>query len=235
MLLLVRWIKTFLREILTHTGRCARGVGCRHARSGCECFTAIRSVKETAQKRLLELALVLLSAFSALVLLLNHFGVIDHWRGLDKVQEVADRFDLSYAPEASRPVYPQDSEWKPTMELIEKYSTVKWPVGREPQTIARMKADFSTHDLSGHEWTAPSTPIVVLFRHWPGNSGKSIPQEDFRVVGTIGDLHSWIAQSKDEFNFWLSDCPIAVLLAALGYWLWRINYSAESRHRRERI
>jgi hypothetical protein len=72
--------------------------------------------------------------------LAEHTGFTDRMLGLDLVEKVANRFDKSYAPNASTPVYPEDAEWIPTMRLIEKYSNVKWPPGRTPQTIARMQS-----------------------------------------------------------------------------------------------
>src|SRR5665213_1597115 len=134
---------------------------------------------ETAKKRGIELAIsVGLPLVGLLLLLGDHTGVFDHWRGLDKIEEVANRFDLSYATYASFPVYPEDAEWKPTIALIEKYSNVKWLAGRQPQRIARIQAQLSTHDQGGYEWTAPSTPVAVFFRRWPSNNGAGSPPQD---------------------------------------------------------
>ncbi len=154
----------------------------------------------------------------------EHSGWIDHWRGLDEVQQVADRFDLSYAPDASRPVYPEDAEWKPTIALIRKYSKVKLRTDKQPQTIARFKATLSTNETpAGFEWSSPSTPFGVLYRRWPQNSGVNIPLDDFAVVGTIGDLQNWIAQSRADFHFLINDVLLGILAIAFGYWVWRMD------------
>lgn len=167
-------------------------------------------------------ASVLLPICVVLVAGAEHFGAFDHLRGLDKVQVVADRFDESYAPDASRPVYPEDTAWKPTIALIEKYAKVKLRADRKPQTIARLRASLSTKDNSGYEWTSPSTPFAVLYVRWPRNTGVPIPQEDFSVVGSIGDLQNWIIQSRNDLHFIINDVLLGVLAAALGYWGWRI-------------
>jgi len=109
------------------------------------------------------------------VAMAEHYGVIDHWRGLDRVKAVADNFSLSYAANASTPIYPNDAAWKPLIALIEKYSAVKLRADRKPQTVARFVASLSTQEPMGEgkigEWTSPSTPFVVFYRHWPGNTG----------------------------------------------------------------
>lgn len=183
-------------------------------------------------KRRVEFAsLVLLPIIGLVFLLAEHSGFIDHIRGLDLAEKVANRFDKSYAPDASMPVYPEDPEWKPTIKLIQEYSSLKWPPGRQPRTIARMQAKLSEQDGGGYEWTSPATPVAVLFRRWPG---QSIPREDWAIVGSIGDLHSWIQRSKSSFHFLFSDCFMTALAVLLGYWLWRLNGPQEHRRKQHR-
>jgi hypothetical protein len=55
-----------------------------------------------------------------LLVMVEHYGLIDRWRGLDRVKGVADNFSLSYAPRASVSVYPNDAAWKPLIDLIQK-------------------------------------------------------------------------------------------------------------------
>jgi hypothetical protein len=103
-----------------------------------------------------------------ILVIAEHNGLIDHWRGLDKVQEVEDSFSLSYAPNASKPVYPNDSAWKPLIGLIRKYSKVKLRTDKQPQTVARFAATFSAkQDVGGgvpSEWTSPATPFCCFVR-----------------------------------------------------------------------
>jgi hypothetical protein len=182
-----------------------------------------RRVKDSTKRRVEFASLVLLPAVGLACVLAEHYGLADRWRGLDLVENVAARFDESYAPDASKPVYPEDAEWKPTIRLIERYSKVKWPPGREPQTIARLQANLSAKDESGYEWTSPATPFAVLYVRWPANTGHNLPKEDFAVVGSIGELHRWIERSRNDFHFLVSDCFMTAMAVLLGCWLWRLN------------
>ncbi len=116
---------------------------------------------ERPTKRRIELTLtVLLPILSLALLASDHYGLIDHVRGLDKVQAVADNFALSYGSNPSRPIYPTDAAWEPLISLIIHYSKVALRSGREPETVARFQASLSTEDrLSNGElsqWTSPS-------------------------------------------------------------------------------
>jgi hypothetical protein len=185
-------------------------------------------------KQWLEFALAVgLPAMTLLLVWAEHSGLIDHWRGLDRVQAVADNFSVSYDPNACNPVYPDNPAWKPLIEIIQRYSKSPLRRDRQPQTVARFQATLSGKSDIGNEhfseWTAPSTPFVVLYRHWPENTGAEIPRDDFTVVGTIGDLQSWITQSKDDFHFLVNDVVLTFMALTLGYWLWRIE---RREHRR---
>src|SRR5271163_237404 len=67
-------------------------------------------------------------------------GVWDRLFGLDLVEQAAARFELSYAPDASRPVNVGDKEWKPLLSLVYKYSTAEFPADKQPRVIARYVA-----------------------------------------------------------------------------------------------
>jgi len=142
-------------------------------------------------------------------------GAIDHLRGLDQVSLVAENFSLSYASNACKPIHPDNAAWKPLLGLIEKYSKVKLRPDKTPLTIARVAATFSAQqplekgEIS--EWTAPSTPFMVIYRDWSAKRGETISAEDVTVVGSIGDLQTWIAQSKGEFHVLIHDIVLGVL------------------------
>jgi hypothetical protein len=180
-------------------------------------------------KRWIELArAALLPVIYLMAVLAEHSGKIDDWRGLDQAKLVVDNFHLSYAPDASKPVYPSNPGWKPLIALIRKYSRVKLRTDKEPQTIARTQATLSAvgPDQTS-EWTAASTPVVVFYQHWPGNTGKIlVHDEDFTTVGSIGDLQNWIVQSKSDFHFLLHDIILGVLALALGYSQWHLTHVA---------
>ena len=146
----------------------------------------------------------------------EHSGLFDKWRDLDLVEQVSYKFNHSYTPDASMPVYPEYPSWKPTLDLIRKYSKAKLQ-DRAPLTIARFRATQSTEEPGGSEWTAPSTPIVVEYRHWPG---QDVPPADLTIVGTIGELQGWIDKSKSDFHFLIDDVLLGILAVALAVMPW---------------
>jgi hypothetical protein len=167
---------------------------------------------------LLRLASLALPVLYLAFLLADRQGVWSHLRGLDSVEAVTARFEKSYAPDASAPVSVGDPEWKPLINLIYKYSNADFPKDKKPQTVARLKATLSGEQLSPDgklqsEWTAPSTPFMVLYRRWPGNA---IPKEDWRIGGTIGDLRSWILRSKEDLRFLVKDVFLVLFSFIVG-------------------
>jgi hypothetical protein len=67
-----------------------------------------RGAKDSGIKGRVEFAsIVLLPIIGLAFVLAEHSGLTDHILGLDLVEKVADRFDKSYAPNASMPVYPE--------------------------------------------------------------------------------------------------------------------------------
>lgn len=179
-------------------------------------------------KRWLELGrIAVLPILYLLLVLAEHNGLIDHWRGLDRVQTVANNFSLSYAPDASTPVYPSDAAWKPLLGLIQRYSAVKLRSDKQPQTVARFATTLSTRQEIGEgvrtEWTSPSTPFAVMYRHWP-DPGTTFPREDYTIVGTIGALQNWIAQSKADCHFLVHDIVLGILALVFGYAVWHLNH-----------
>jgi hypothetical protein len=93
---------------------------------------------------------------------LTYTGFWSHVRGDDLLIAVADRFDLSYAPDASEPVRPDDPAWKPLMRVITEYSRADLRNDKKPEVLARMAAISSAKVEAGGalvaEWTAPTTP-----------------------------------------------------------------------------
>ena len=75
------------------------------------------------------------------------------------------------------------------------------------------------------EWTAPSTPLLLLYKDWPGND---IPPEDYRVIGTIGDLRDWISKAKDHRRFVVQDVFLGTFTPLLGLFVFWIEGKVES-------
>jgi len=108
---------------------------------------------------LLKLASLSLPILYFIFIVADRAGVWSRLRGLDLVENVATRFEKSYAPDASRPVNVGDSEWEPLMRIIDQYSTAKLPADRKPQSVARYQACASckVEGSNGQiiaEWTA---------------------------------------------------------------------------------
>ena len=147
-------------------------------------------------------------------LILDHAGYIDQWRGIDALEAVAARFDLSYAAGASQPLRPNDSEWPAVMTLIYRYSKADLPHDRQPKVLARFAAAVSgvigPPENPVGEWTAPGTPLALLYVEWPG---QTVDKTDFRIVGTIGEFHQWIEQDRADFKFLFYDVALGLLLA----------------------
>ena len=166
-------------------------------------------------KRSVELIATLLPFLTVVFICCEYSGVWDRLQGLDAVEKIAQRFDLSYAANASAPVYPRDLAWKPLLRLIYRYSNARIPKSREPKVVARFVAVASAKEPIGNggvvEWTAPSTPIAVSYLEWPGND---VPPADYRIIGTIGDLHAWIARSKSDLHSRVVD----VFMVSLQRW-----------------
>jgi hypothetical protein len=82
--------------------------------------------------------------------------------------------------------------------------------------FARGQAITSAKTAAG-EWTAPTTPIVLLYRKWPDpGSGDLKFGEDAFVVGTIGDLHDWVRRDRADFDFVWRTILFGLLSACAG-------------------
>jgi len=150
--------------------------------------------------------------------LLTSWGFWNEWRGDNSLLEVAARFDKSFTTDASSPVRPSDPAWLPLMRVIRKYSHADLPTDREPLVFARSKAILSAKDNdSGTEWTAPTTPIVLIYKEWPGHG--DVPRGDWRTVGTIEDLHNWIRNDEADFDFRVRTYIFNVLTLCVGVFL----------------
>lgn len=182
-------------------------------------------------KFVLNLVLLILPFLYLGFIVADRAGVWDRLFGLDLIEQAATRFELSYAPDASNPVKVGDKEWKPLLNLAYKYSTAKFPADKQPRVIARFVAVSSARiPAEGPvmaEWTAPSTPLVLLYRDWPGNT---VPSEDYRILGTIGDLRNWISQAKDYRRFLVQDVFLGMFTPLLGFALFLIDWKSEVIH-----
>lgn len=155
-------------------------------------------------------------------LISEHRGFWDRYFQLTDVLEVARKFESSYTDEAGAPVRPEDAAWEPLLTLIGRYSTAKLPTEREPRVFARSVAVTSAkiEPEPGKivaEWTAPSTPIFLVYVEWPGNQ---VGPSDYAVVGTIGDIRGWVDRYRADFHFFTRDVFILASSIVLGALIW---------------
>ncbi|HTZ68707.1 MAG TPA: hypothetical protein VMB83_14835 [Roseiarcus sp.] len=104
------------------------------------------------------------------------------------------------------------------MRVITKYSHAQLPAGRKPWVFARFVAVASAQNEAAHgEWTAPTTPVALLYKEWPGHG--FVPPEDVVFVGTIGDLHTWIQKDEGDFDFLVRTILFGALSACVAVFL----------------
>jgi hypothetical protein len=183
-------------------------------------------------KRTLTVVTLILPFLYTAFIITDRYGLWDELSGLDLVEGVSARFDLSYADNASLPVRVGDREWWPLLKIIRNYSGVKLRADKEPRVIARFRASFSTRTPREgpiySEWTAPSTPIAVIYQDWPTNSGKGVPQQQWQIIGTIGDLKDWIAKVKDSRRFLVEDIFLGTFGPALAILIFLLEAKLDS-------
>jgi hypothetical protein len=180
-------------------------------------------------KFVLNVLLLLLPLLYLGFIIADRFGVWDRLAGLDLVEHAATNFELSYAPDASAPVRLGDKEWVPLLRLTYKYSNAQFPTNKKPLLIARSVAISSGRTPAEGpvlaEWTAPSTPLALLYHDWPGHG--DVQPTDYRVVGTIGDLREWISKAKDYRRFLVQDVFLGMFTPLLGFALFLIDRRKE--------
>jgi hypothetical protein len=162
------------------------------------------------------------SPLLAFLFLINlHVGMVDWWFGYHHLLKVAERFETSYAPNVNRQVGPDEPAWRPLLRLIRTYSTVQLPMERQPIIITRTPAPASGNIPAGPgriaEWTAPSTPVVLLFREL---TAAGLLPEDVLIVGTIGDLRAWVDRDREWVRFIVRDVILGLLTLSLIVIAW---------------
>jgi len=178
-------------------------------------------------KSALSIVLIILPVLYLGFLIPDRFGVWDRLSGLSLVEDVAAKYQISYAADAPviRVGY---REWKPLLCLIKRYSAVKkFPTDKEPRMIVRyvgvgaVRVPAEGPILA--EWTPPSTPILVVFRDSPDANG-TFPKEDAVILGTIGDLQDWILRAKDYRRFLVQDVFLGIFGPLLGLAIFLIDW-----------
>ena len=113
---------------------------------------------------------------------------------------------------------PGDRAWPAVMRVITRYSRAQLLTGREPRVFAQFVAIASAQNEAAHgEWTAPTTPVALLYKEWPGHG--FVPPEDVVFVGTIGDLRTWIQRDESDFDFLIRTILFGSLSACVAVFL----------------
>ena len=112
-----------------------------------------------------------------------------------------------------------DQAEHPLMRIITSYTHANLPKDKQPQVFARAVAVSSAKSDVG-EWTAPTTPIYLLYGEWPtpGKDDLKLGQTAW-AVGTIGDLHEWIRRDQADFDFFWRTLIFGALSAFVGIFL----------------
>lgn len=142
---------------------------------------------------------VALSIAAVLFAVLSYFGFWSYVRGDDLLSDLADRLDTSYA-NVTRQVRPGEPEWRPLVRVIMRYTHANLPKDQTPVVFGRSAAVSSVRTDEG-EWTAPTTPIVLLYREIVPGAAPLQKEKDFWLVGTLGDFHDWIRRDQADFDF----------------------------------
>jgi hypothetical protein len=155
-----------------------------------------------------------LSAISVVFAALSFAGFWNDFRGDNLLDALARRLDTSYATDVSRQVRSHDPEWQPLMRVIRSYSVTNLPKDRSPVVFARTSAVLSAQSNAG-EWTAPTTPIVLLYKELSPDFPLS-PGQDAFIVGTLGEFHEWIRRDEGDFDFFWRTLIFGTLSACVG-------------------
>jgi hypothetical protein len=92
-------------------------------------------------------------------------------------------------------------------------------MSKTPRVFARSVAVTSakSDDAGGAEWTAPTTPIFLIYRDWPGHG--DVPPDDVMMVGTIADLEKWVRLDEADFDFRVRTIFLGLLSLIVGVFL----------------
>ena len=162
---------------------------------------------------------VVVSAVAVVFAVLSYCGFWSYIRGNDMLNALADRLDTSYAADVSRQVRPVDPEWRPLIRIIKRYTRADLLKDKSPVVFARSQAITSATTNAG-EWTAPATPVMLIYRKWPApGTGDFIKGKDFVTVGTLGDIRDWIKRDESDFDFFWRTLIFGSLSLCIGFFL----------------
>jgi hypothetical protein len=160
----------------------------------------------------------------------DHLGVLDSLTGLAEVEAVSERFNRSYSEDASTPVRSNDKAWQPLLALVQRYSSASLPSDRQPRVIARLTAPQAIRNPPTgpieSEWTPSTTPLLLLYKDWPGNS---VDPQDYRIIGSIGDLQEWIMREKDRRRVLAIDIFFGICAGVVGLLIFLLDRRLERR------
>src|SRR5688572_4101536 len=114
---------------------------------------------------------VILPVIALLTVISMRTPLWDKMLGLDAAENAIASFEKSYGSEASHQVRPKDPAWSGLLKLVRGYSSAKFPENKEPKVFARFGAVASAMKQIWPDeiaqWTAPTTPVFLLYRELP--------------------------------------------------------------------
>jgi hypothetical protein len=179
--------------------------------------------------RFLKFLAIVLAAVILFFNIWSYAGGLDAWLGMNDVRQFIDALETSYG-NAPRILRPKDPAWQPTIDLIRRYSKVPIPQERPITFIGRFRAVASYKMEIGSEmfqWTAPATPFAVFF--YPGSERDKIPNNEFLIVGTLGDLRSWIDRRISDYKIFFLQFISGGLSILLTLWLWFLDLGVNKK------
>lgn len=94
---------------------------------------------------------------------------------------------------------------------------------------AKVYAQLLGADGKLAQWTSPATPVVVFYYDCPNVRfpAGTIPQDQYIIVGTLGNLREWVARNHEDFHFFIVDLLlVGIVPLAVGLY----EYFVELRY-----
>ncbi len=181
---------------------------------------------------LIEIFLIVITPFVVIGFnFLEEFGVLKHLTGLTSAERTSNYSLATQWNTAEKTmIYPDNTDYNSTWELIEKNYNGKLPTGK-PTFISRFAVNNAPYAYlpdndGGTErrkkiLTPGGVPIAIGFCQ-----SDKISECDVKIIGTLDDLRSWVTQEEKSYKFRF-DLLISLISILLGLYLHKTKYARE--------